>query len=93
MYLAQDVFFVESIAIFTETLKTFDCSPQPVKMSDSDKYESKDPVSHTTTARVDEEIGTAGRADPLKKDLKGRHMQMIAIGMSIRRPLAHADGL
>ena len=28
----------------------------------------------------DEEVGIINKADPLKKDLQGRHMQMIAIG-------------
>ena len=55
-------------------------------MSDSEKYESKGTVTHAATATVDEEVGTVGRTDPLKKDLQGRHMQMIAIGMTIRFP-------
>lgn len=55
-------------------------------MPDSGKYGRKDPVAHATTAPVDEEVATVGRADPLKKDLKGRHMQMIAIGMPNRFP-------
>jgi amino acid permease len=29
----------------------------------------------------DEEIGVVNKSDPLKHDLQGRHMQMIAIGM------------
>jgi amino acid permease len=29
---------------------------------------------------IDEEVGVVHKADPLKKDLQGRHMQMIAIG-------------
>jgi amino acid permease len=28
----------------------------------------------------DEEVGIINKADPLKKELRGRHMQMIAIG-------------
>jgi len=28
----------------------------------------------------DEEVGVVHKGDPLKKDLKSRHMQMIAIG-------------
>ena len=30
---------------------------------------------------VDEEVGTINGSNALKRDLKGRHMQMIAIGM------------
>ncbi len=29
----------------------------------------------------DEEVGIVNKADPLSRDLRGRHMQMIAIGM------------
>jgi amino acid transporter len=40
----------------------------------------------------DEEVGIVHRADPLKKDLKSRHMQMIAIGGAIGAGLFVGSG-
>ncbi len=34
----------------------------------------------------DEEVGIVNKSDPLARDLQGRHMQMIAIGMVLRAP-------
>lgn len=40
----------------------------------------------------DEEVGIVNKADPLARDLKGRHMQMIAIGGSIGAGLFVGSG-
>ena len=64
-------------------------------MSDHDKYETKGSgpgVSNTSTHEVhDEEVGIV-KSDALKKDLKGRHMQMIAIGGAIGAGLFIGSG-
>jgi amino acid transporter len=41
---------------------------------------------------VDEEVGVVNKADPLKKDLRSRHMQMIAIGGAIGAGLFVGSG-
>lgn len=43
-------------------------------------------------AGADEEIGVVNKTDPLKQDLKGRHMQMIAIGGAIGAGLFVGSG-
>ena len=36
----------------------------------------------------DEEVGIVNKAEPLSRDLKGRHMQMIAMGKYLREASA-----
>jgi amino acid permease len=35
---------------------------------------------------IEQDAGIVNKTAPLHKDLKGRHMQMIAIGMRLSRP-------
>lgn len=64
-------------------------------MSDYDKNESKGsgPGAYSASTREvhDEEVGIV-KSDALKKDLKGRHMQMIAIGGAIGAGLFIGSG-
>ena len=56
---------------------------------DSEKHLEKEAIDQSGHDRNgyihddhhDEEVGIVNKADPLARDLKGRHMQMIAIGM------------
>ncbi|KAH8674004.1 amino-acid permease [Xylariales sp. PMI_506] len=63
-------------------------------MSDGEKYENKgvDPHAYANEAPVDEEVGVTKRGDHLKKDLRSRHMQMIAIGGAIGAGLFIGSG-
>ncbi|KAI1335131.1 amino-acid permease inda1 [Xylariaceae sp. FL0016] len=64
-------------------------------MSDSDRNEvKKEPVAspHVYAAGTDEEIGVVNKGAALKTDLRGRHMQMIAIGGAIGAGLFIGSG-
>lgn len=52
--------------------------------SEGEKHEHKavNPHLYANETTGDEEVGLTKKGDPLRKDLKNRHMQMIAIGMS-----------
>ncbi|KAK7952607.1 amino-acid permease [Apiospora aurea] len=64
-------------------------------MSDYDKNETKgsgpSAYNHSTHEVRDEEVGVV-KSEALKKDLKGRHMQMIAIGGAIGAGLFIGSG-
>ncbi|KAK8041884.1 putative GAP1-General amino acid permease [Apiospora rasikravindrae] len=64
-------------------------------MSDYDKNETKasgpSAYNHSTHEVHDEEVGVV-KSEALKKDLKGRHMQMIAIGGAIGAGLFIGSG-
>ncbi len=49
---------------------------------EEEKHHDKDAVNIQGFAPEgsDEEVGVVHKSSPLKQDLKGRHMQMIAIG-------------
>ncbi|KAI0024939.1 amino acid permease [Xylariomycetidae sp. FL0641] len=62
-------------------------------MSDLEKNDDKDLVaSQVRTASVDEEVGIVTKGAALKTDLRGRHMQMIAIGGAIGAGLFIGSG-
>ncbi|KAI1485284.1 amino acid permease [Biscogniauxia mediterranea] len=64
-------------------------------MSDSDKHESKEPKVNPQTYATDvadAEVGIVHKGAALKTDLKGRHMQMIAIGGAIGAGLFIGSG-
>ncbi|KAI0603291.1 amino acid permease [Biscogniauxia sp. FL1348] len=63
-------------------------------MSDSDKHESKEPKVNPTYAPdgAEAEVGIIHKGAALKTDLKGRHMQMIAIGGAIGAGLFIGSG-
>ncbi|KAI1638862.1 amino acid permease [Biscogniauxia mediterranea] len=64
-------------------------------MSDSDKHESKEPKANPQTYATDvadAEVGIVHKGAALKTDLKGRHMQMIAIGGAIGAGLFIGSG-
>jgi hypothetical protein len=67
-------------------------SQQPIKMahekSPTDK-EIIEPHNGYGSETVDEEVGVVNKSGTLNRDLKSRHMQMIAIGTS--QPLAFAS--
>jgi len=58
---------------------------------DSEKHLEKEAIDQGAHDRngylvdgQDEEVGIVNKADPLARDLQGRHMQMIAIGACLR---------
>ncbi|KAI0128480.1 amino acid permease [Xylariales sp. AK1849] len=64
-------------------------------MSDFEKHDDlkgADPHLYATNEAVDEEVGVTKKGDPLHKDLKSRHMQMIAIGGAIGAGLFIGSG-
>lgn len=58
-----------------------------------DKHEAHKGVEPHLYANehVDEEVGVVKKGDPLHKDLKSRHMQMIAIGMNLAFRLGNVE--
>lgn len=79
--------------------------PYPSRLSDTEpdkdftmsyeKDHNKTSVDPTLYANepVDEEVGVTKRGDALKKDLRSRHMQMIAIGTRLPRLYGHSRSL
>ncbi|UQC77944.1 amino acid permease [Colletotrichum lupini] len=64
-------------------------SHQPTVVDD-DKHYTKDPVVNSNGSyggSHDEEVGVVTKGEPLQRNLKNRHMQMIAIGKLHRTPL------
>lgn len=60
-------------------------------MSDFEKHSDDhskgvNPNLYAPEVHNDEEVGVVTKGEPLHKDLKSRHMQMIAIGMSSCAP-------
>lgn len=58
-------------------------SSQPVV--DDEKHYAKDPVVDSQNGYEgshDEEVGVVTKGEPLQRNLRSRHMQMIAIGQS-----------
>jgi amino acid transporter len=55
------------------------------KIEEPKAYESQSPV-HTDTDLEHGDVGIKHQAAPLARALKGRHMQMIAIGKWRERP-------
>lgn len=50
-------------------------------VNNGDKVDNKEVIdNYPHDGARDEEVGVVHRADPLKKHLRNRHMQMIAIG-------------
>lgn len=53
---------------------------------DDEKHNAKDPMADSQNGykgSQDEEVGVVAKGEPLKRDLRSRHMQMIAIGMPL----------
>lgn len=64
-------------------------SHQPTVVDD-DKHYTKDPVVNSNGSyggSHDEEVGVVTKGEPLQRNLKNRHMQMIAIGKLHYTPL------
>ena len=63
-----------------------------VTMSESDIKEkdvSVTPQPYASSSHNDEEVGIVHKGAPLKTDLRGRHMQMIAVGMTTHSKRKH----
>ncbi|KXH59912.1 amino acid permease [Colletotrichum salicis] len=62
---------------------------------DDDKHYAKDPMVNSNGSYEgsrDEEVGVVTKGEPLQRDLKNRHMQMIAIGGAIGAGLFVGSG-
>ncbi|KAK1675611.1 amino acid permease-domain-containing protein, partial [Colletotrichum godetiae] len=62
---------------------------------DDDKHYAKDPVVNSNGSYEgsrDEEVGVVTKGEPLQRNLKNRHMQMIAIGGAIGAGLFVGSG-
>ena len=57
-----------------------DSNNKEVAMDNEKQVYGEKPM-HTDAERGDIDIGIINQANPLARELKGRHMQMIAIGM------------